>query len=143
MKTRRKRMWFTRKKKYSTQTRQTETSHLPSYMWKLCKSIFQEGSSQITSISPPRNTLHHTRLAGSRRAQRFNYVTETCKVPISIGRFYQDEVKCDVIEMDASHMLLGRPWQHDVDTLHNGKGNTISFKWNTHHVYHHASRRKP
>lgn len=35
-------------------------------------------------------------------------------MPISIGKFYQDEVECDVVDMDASHILLGRSWQHDV-----------------------------
>lgn len=38
-------------------------------------------------------------------------ITETCKTPISIGKFYHDQVECDVVDMDASHILLGRPWQ--------------------------------
>jgi hypothetical protein len=42
-------------------------------------------------------------------------VTEVCKIPLSIGKFYKADVICDVIEMDASHVLLGRPWQFDVD----------------------------
>ena len=37
-------------------------------------------------------------------------VIETCKVPLSIGRHYRDEVVCDVIDMDACHIFLGRPW---------------------------------
>ena len=61
-------------------------------------------------------------------------ITETCKVPISIGKFYQDEVECDVVDMDASHVLLGRPWQHDVNTIHNGRENTVSFIWEKHHI---------
>ena len=36
-------------------------------------------------------------------------VTERCKVPLSIGKFYKDEIVCDVVNMDACHMLLGRP----------------------------------
>jgi hypothetical protein len=32
-------------------------------------------------------------------------VTDTCRVPFSIGQSYQDEVKCDVVEMDACHVL--------------------------------------
>ena len=42
-------------------------------------------------------------------------VTDLCYVPISIGKFYQDSVACDVIDMDKCHILLKRPWQHDVD----------------------------
>jgi hypothetical protein len=37
-------------------------------------------------------------------------VTEIYRVPISIGKIYKDEVVCDVIDMDTSHVLLGRPW---------------------------------
>jgi hypothetical protein len=32
--------------------------------------------------------------------------------------------------MDASHVLLGRPWQYDVDTTHKGRENRYSFTWN-------------
>ena len=35
-------------------------------------------------------------------------VTEICRVPISIGKTYKDELICDVVDMDASHVLLGR-----------------------------------
>lgn len=36
-------------------------------------------------------------------------VNEVCKVPFSIGKHYKNEVKCDVIDMDAYHLLLGKP----------------------------------
>ena len=32
---------------------------------------------------------------------------ETCRVPMSIGKHYRDDVICDVVDMDASHVLLG------------------------------------
>ena len=35
--------------------------------------------------------------------------TDLCHVPIPIGEFYQDFVTCDVVDMDACHILLGRP----------------------------------
>jgi len=31
--------------------------------------------------------------------------------------------------MDACHILLGRPWQHDVDATHRGKRNIYMFTW--------------
>ncbi|PKI60192.1 hypothetical protein CRG98_019380 [Punica granatum] len=37
-------------------------------------------------------------------------VNERCKVPFSIGR-YRDEVYCDVVDMEACHLLFGHPWQ--------------------------------
>ncbi|KAI4372831.1 hypothetical protein MLD38_011015 [Melastoma candidum] len=40
-------------------------------------------------------------------------VTEQVQVPFSIGNNYGDEVVCEVIPMDACHLLVGRPWQYD------------------------------
>ncbi|KAL5577583.1 hypothetical protein UlMin_019282 [Ulmus minor] len=56
-------------------------------------------------------------------------VGEVCVVPLSIGKIYVDEVTCDVIDMDACHVLLGRPWQFDHDITYKGKPNTYSFHW--------------
>ncbi|XP_010521308.1 PREDICTED: uncharacterized protein LOC104800237 [Tarenaya hassleriana] len=56
-------------------------------------------------------------------------VTERVKVPFSIGR-YQDEVTCDVVPMQAGHMLLGRPWQFDREVSHDGRANQYSFVYN-------------
>ena len=50
-------------------------------------------------------------------------------VPTSIGKFYQDSVACDVVDMDKYHILLGRLWSHDVDTTHEGKENIYIFTW--------------
>ena len=48
------------------------------------------------------------------------------KVEFSIGN-YQDNVLCDVVPMEACHILLGRPWQFDKKTMHNGLTNEITF----------------
>ncbi|XP_020255750.1 uncharacterized protein LOC109832751 [Asparagus officinalis] len=55
-------------------------------------------------------------------------VDEVCRVSFSIGRTYVDEALYDVVEMDACHMLLGRPWQFDVDAAHRRKDNVYIFK---------------
>jgi hypothetical protein len=34
---------------------------------------------------------------------------------------------CDVVAMDACHLLLRRPWQYDRNAHHNGRKNTYSF----------------
>ena len=49
-------------------------------------------------------------------------------VPFSIRKKYEDFVSCDVVPMDVCHLLLGRPWQYDQDTCHNGRKNTCSLK---------------
>lgn len=51
-------------------------------------------------------------------------------VPFSIGGSYADSIWCDVVPMDACHILLGRPWQFDRAVVHDGKHNTYSFSFN-------------
>ncbi|XP_071694869.1 uncharacterized protein [Rutidosis leptorrhynchoides] len=55
-------------------------------------------------------------------------VTKRCLVKFYISSKYNDEVWCEVIPMDACHILLGRPWQYDRKTLHDGFRNTYSFR---------------
>ena len=54
-------------------------------------------------------------------------LTEQCDISFSIGKDYQDVVICDVVDMDACHMSLGRPWQFDKNTFHKGEDNTYTF----------------
>jgi hypothetical protein len=49
-------------------------------------------------------------------------VTKQAVLPFSIGK-YVDEVLCDVVPMQASHILLGRPWQYDRKAIHDGVKN--------------------
>ncbi|XP_010529072.1 PREDICTED: uncharacterized protein LOC104806049 [Tarenaya hassleriana] len=56
-------------------------------------------------------------------------VSERVKIPFSIGR-YHDEVMCDVVPMQAGHMLLGRPWQFDREVTHDGRANQYSLVHN-------------
>ncbi|PKU66848.1 putative mitochondrial protein [Dendrobium catenatum] len=60
-------------------------------------------------------------------------VDKRCQVDFSIGQF-RDRVQCDVVPMDACHLLLGRPWQFDKGTIHNGTSNTYSFNHNKHQI---------
>ncbi|XP_074305468.1 uncharacterized protein LOC141640658 [Silene latifolia] len=55
-------------------------------------------------------------------------VDKQCLVPFSIGKDYSDEVMCNVLPMDACHLLLGRPWEFDRDCVHQGREKTYSFK---------------
>ena len=53
-------------------------------------------------------------------------VTKQVVVPFFIGK-YVDEVLCDVIPMQASHILLGRPWQYDRKAIHDGVKNRYTI----------------
>jgi hypothetical protein len=54
-------------------------------------------------------------------------VPEICRIQFSIGKNYQDEITCDVVKMDACHMILGRPWQFDMDATYKGRDNVYIF----------------
>ncbi|XP_052291811.1 uncharacterized protein LOC127900665 [Citrus sinensis] len=57
-------------------------------------------------------------------------VSKHCLVSLSIGSIYKDKIWCDVVAMDACHLLLGRPWQYDRNVVHDGKRNTYNFIFN-------------
>ncbi|PKI48211.1 hypothetical protein CRG98_031398 [Punica granatum] len=48
-------------------------------------------------------------------------------VTFSIGPRYRDSVWCDVVMMDACHLLLGRPWHFDRSVNHDEWTNKYSF----------------
>ncbi|GJS94328.1 putative nucleotidyltransferase, ribonuclease H [Tanacetum coccineum] len=54
-------------------------------------------------------------------------VSKRVLVAFSVGTTYKDSVWCDVVPMDACHLLLGRPWEYDRNTTHYGRANTYSF----------------
>lgn len=56
-------------------------------------------------------------------------VTRLVRVSLSIGS-YHDTINCDVVPMQACSILLGRPWQFDIDSLHHGRTNQYSFVYN-------------
>lgn len=48
-------------------------------------------------------------------------------ISFSVGTTYRDKIYCDIVLMEACHLLLGRPWQYDRHVIHNGKANTYNF----------------
>jgi hypothetical protein len=57
-------------------------------------------------------------------------IPKQCNLPLSFDKYYRSNVLCYVVDMDASHVLLWRPWQFDVDMTHKGKENSYYFTWN-------------
>ncbi|XP_074299028.1 uncharacterized protein LOC141630038 [Silene latifolia] len=52
-------------------------------------------------------------------------VKKQALVSLNLGP-YTDEVSCDIIPMNACHILLGRPWQFDRKVEHDGRANVYS-----------------
>lgn len=102
---------------------------------KMCNIIIDNGSTDNlisaqavkklelpTEAHPKPYTVVWTRCGDSVK------VTQSCRVPHSISKRYKDTVVCDIVEMDATHLLLGRPWQFDVDATHRGRLNQYIIK---------------
>ena len=49
-------------------------------------------------------------------------------INFSIGN-YKDEVLCDLVPMEATHILLGRPLQFDRKAFHDGHANKFTFSF--------------
>lgn len=45
----------------------------------------------------------------------------------SVWKKYFDEVWCDIVPMDAPHILYRRPWQYDRQTISDGKTTTYTL----------------
>ncbi|XP_043717627.1 uncharacterized protein LOC122665537 [Telopea speciosissima] len=54
-------------------------------------------------------------------------LTKRCLISLAIAATYYDTVWCDVLPMDASHIILSRPWQIDRRAKHDGYYNTYTF----------------
>lgn len=53
-------------------------------------------------------------------------VSQRALISFPIGPTHKDAVFSYVIHMDACHLLLGRLWQFDRQSMHNGFTNTYS-----------------
>jgi len=50
-------------------------------------------------------------------------------ISFNVGR-YEDDILCDIVPMQACHILLGHPWQYDRNVFHDGRKNRYSLKLN-------------
>ena len=53
-------------------------------------------------------------------------INKRVKVSLSVGN-YKDDILYYVVPMEGCHILLGKPWQFDKKTIHNGLTNNITF----------------
>ncbi|PRQ26948.1 putative cytochrome P450 [Rosa chinensis] len=60
-------------------------------------------------------------------------VIEVCKVPVSMGKFYNEEITCHVIDIEDTNVLFGRPWHESVKGGY-CKDNTYLFRWESHKI---------
>ena len=107
---------------------------------KLCSLIIDGGS--CTNLTSTRvveklglHTISHT------QPYKLQWLSEEGEIIVnkqvlvsfSIGK-YKDEVLCDVVPMEATHILLGMPWKYDRKTLHDGLTNKNFFHFQGHKI---------
>ncbi|XP_062177060.1 uncharacterized protein LOC133881996 [Alnus glutinosa] len=101
---------------------------------KVCKMIIDSGSCEnVVSDEAVQKlqlkTEHHPKpykLSWLSKGSEVK-VDRRCLVSFSVGKKYFDNAWCDVVAMDACHILLGRPWQYDRSVVHDGRKNTYSL----------------
>ena len=100
---------------------------------KVCKLIIDGGSFANVLSSDLVNALSLStrRLPTPRYIQWMSQsgtlkITHKARVKFSVGT-YIDTVDYDVAPLSACHLLLGRPWQFDLNATHGGRSNNYSF----------------
>ncbi|XP_026417196.1 uncharacterized protein LOC113312676 [Papaver somniferum] len=100
---------------------------------KLCNMIIDSGSTEnyvsaklVEKLGLP-VTLHpKPHSVGWINISSTQQITHQCLVKFSFPG-YSDYALCDIINMTAASLLLGRPWQYDIHVVHNCYGNTYTF----------------
>jgi hypothetical protein len=78
---------------------------------------------KMNSKSIPNHNLY--RVSWLKKGQEV-IVIEKCLLSFHIGSFNK-QFLCDVIEMDACHVLLERPWMFDIKVFNDGRENSYEF----------------
>ena len=102
---------------------------------KVCSLIVDGGSctNVVSNVVVEKLGLNCSKHPNPYRLQWLNNsgevkVTRQVVIAFTIGK-YADEVLCDVVPMQAGHLLLGRPWQYDRRVTHDGFKNRYSFDY--------------
>ena len=90
-----------------------------------CENIVSEDAVKKLSVKTEQHPRPY-KLAWLKRGGEVT-VSKRALISFSVGTKYRDEVWCDVVNMDACHLLLGRPWQFDRKVTHDGRANSYSF----------------
>lgn len=67
-------------------------------------------------------------------------VNQQVVVKLSIGN-YEDNVLFDIVALDACHILLGKSWLFDKESIHSGHTNEITITHNKRKFVLHQNRK--
>nr|KYP37512.1 Transposon Ty3-I Gag-Pol polyprotein [Cajanus cajan] len=103
--------------------------HIPPYYDRALMDKLQrlkQGSSSVEEYRQQMELLM-MRFLIPRKNKKKNLLLKLLLNNISISK-YKDEILCDIVSLEASHVFLGRPWQFDKKTINDGPTNKISFQ---------------
>jgi hypothetical protein len=55
-------------------------------------------------------------------------VNKRCHFQLTLGPYYTTMIYADVVPMDASHLILDRPWQYDNQAIYDGRKHTYIIR---------------
>ncbi|KAH9716064.1 Endonuclease [Citrus sinensis] len=84
----------------------------------------------FTPPNPPNKTSKPSEIGQSSKTQSSGSRLRCFNCGENGHRMTEYKIWCDVVAIDACHLLLGRPWQYDRNVVHDGKRNTYSFMFN-------------
>ncbi|XP_026419879.1 uncharacterized protein LOC113315844 [Papaver somniferum] len=100
---------------------------------KLCNMIIDSGSTEnyvsaqlVEKLGLPVITHPNPYSVGWINISSAQQITHQCFLKFSFPG-YEDYALCDVINMTAASLLLGRPWKYDISVVHNCYDNTYTF----------------
>ena len=104
-------------------------------MGKVCRVIIDSGS---TDNIISEEVVEKLKLERIQHANPYKVTWLSKKQHVLVGeqtwvftiRRYKDRVLCDILLMDACHLLHGRPWKFVTQAIHDGTKNAYSFKKN-------------
>ena len=101
---------------------------------KICDLIIDDGSDsncvsldlvcELNLKTKPHPHPYQLKLLDSKAS---GSMSKQCLIGFFI-RSYKDKVLCEVLEMSAYHVLLGRPWQYDRKTTHDRFANIYTIR---------------
>ena len=103
---------------------------------KVCKVLVDSGSTEnfvalemVEKLKLPRIPHQYPYKVSWLNKGQQTIVEEKAWVEFQI-RAYKDKLLFDVVNMDACHLLFGRPWKYDLKAHHDGVKNTYTITKN-------------
>jgi Zinc knuckle/Retroviral aspartyl protease len=91
-----------------------------------CKNVISEEAVKKLHLSTTTHTNPY-KLGWVNKGAKIQ-VNKRCHFQLTLGPLYTATIYADVVPMDASHLILGRPWQYDNQAVYDGRKHTYTIQ---------------